>query len=469
MKAIGMATGLAFGLLPQTASGQDMIEMMLKGLGQTAIERGEEIIGNAPEQLGDFLSSSQVGQEFASDSECLGALQVAVNAASVMANIMPFSSVLTQEDERGSVSRMRLVLNGEKIHVEAFCEGTKLKATPLPWGEGDAKPLEVKRSTFDATAGLLLLLQLQGAFDDIGDETPATGNSSTSNLAPEPMPHWEREANKPGASVYSNEAKLIDRAKLFINCSSDWGTEPSLSFFLGKSNVLFKKADTIRLETTNGNQNVYTAVPAKVEQSSASAYEGEIVTLLISALADNEADTFTVVLETFDGPIRMEFSMNGFGDAMRPVAAYCPLAADVLTTTAVTKPEANEVSEALNAALGQPNTPGGSDAPPLTAGEKEAFRNQVQACWNVGGLSTEALRTSVTVSFEISPEGKPDIGSIEMVGFQGGSDAAARQAFEAARRATIRCGTKGFDLPPEKYPHWKSMELTFDPENMRLK
>ena len=45
----------------------------------------------------------------------------------------------------------------------------------------------------------------------------------------------------------------------------------------------------------------------------------------------------------------------------------------------------------------------------------------------------------------------------------------ARQAFEAARRAIIRCGAQGFDLPREKYDHWRDIEMVFNPEKMRIK
>ena len=47
--------------------------------------------------------------------------------------------------------------------------------------------------------------------------------------------------------------------------------------------------------------------------------------------------------------------------------------------------------------------------------------------------------------------------------------AAAQQAFEAARRAIIRCGVSGFDLPAEKYDQWQEIEMTFNPEQMRIK
>ncbi|NNE78834.1 MAG: energy transducer TonB [Silicimonas sp.] len=107
--------------------------------------------------------------------------------------------------------------------------------------------------------------------------------------------------------------------------------------------------------------------------------------------------------------------------------------------------------------------------PPLTGSEKDAFRLAVSQCWNVGSLSTEALGTTVVVGFEMEQSGTPVTGSIRMVSFSGGSDAGARQAFEAARRAIIRCGARGFGLPVEKYDQWREIEATFNPEGMQFR
>lgn len=107
--------------------------------------------------------------------------------------------------------------------------------------------------------------------------------------------------------------------------------------------------------------------------------------------------------------------------------------------------------------------------PPLTSGEKDALRISVSSCWNVGSLSTEALGTTVVVGVSLSQDGKPDVGTIRMLSSTGGSSTAAKQAFEAARRAIIRCGAKGFQLPPEKYGQWRDIEMTFNPERMRIK
>jgi hypothetical protein len=97
------------------------------------------------------------------------------------------------------------------------------------------------------------------------------------------------------------------------------------------------------------------------------------------------------------------------------------------------------------------------------------MRVAVQQCWNVGSLSTDALRTTVVVAVSVAQSGVPDAGSIRLVDSTGGSEAGARGAFEAARRAIIRCGARGFPLPPEKYEQWREMELVFNPDGMRMR
>ncbi len=107
--------------------------------------------------------------------------------------------------------------------------------------------------------------------------------------------------------------------------------------------------------------------------------------------------------------------------------------------------------------------------PPLTSGEKEAFGLAVGQCWNVGSLSTSARETTVVVAFDMQRTGVPVTGSIRMVEFRGGSEADADRAFGAARRAIIRCGTKGFELPVEKFDQWREVEATFNAEGMQFR
>nr|WP_247742373.1 MULTISPECIES: energy transducer TonB [unclassified Ruegeria] len=124
------------------------------------------------------------------------------------------------------------------------------------------------------------------------------------------------------------------------------------------------------------------------------------------------------------------------------------------------------IEDALAEALGQGTEPSG---PPLTSGEKDAMRLAVSKCWNVGSLSTDALQTVVVVGFSLTPDGNVVGGSLRLIESSGGSSGASRQAYEAARRAILRCGARGYDLPADKYEHWQDIEITFNPERMRIK
>lgn len=138
--------------------------------------------------------------------------------------------------------------------------------------------------------------------------------------------------------------------------------------------------------------------------------------------------------------------------------------------------EADAVDAALAAALAGASTsvansePSAAPAgPPLTAGEQNTLVAQISQCWNVGSLSTDGLLTTVVVAMEMTAEAKPVAGSIRMVSSEGGTSVSVSQAYEAARRAIIRCGAKGFDLPSDKYEHWREIEMVFNPEKMRFK
>lgn len=149
-------------------------------------------------------------------------------------------------------------------------------------------------------------------------------------------------------------------------------------------------------------------------------------------------------------------------------------------TPAETPPQDNnsdavaEAAAAAAAALAAevadtPAAPERPVGPPLTRGEREGMRVAVSQCWNVGAMSSEAMRTTITVGVTMNEDGTPQNGSIELLGFEGGSQTAADQAFAVARRAIIRCGSRGFPLPVEKFAHWRNIEMTFDPEQMRFK
>ncbi|WP_305972321.1 MULTISPECIES: cell envelope biogenesis protein TolA [unclassified Mameliella] len=121
------------------------------------------------------------------------------------------------------------------------------------------------------------------------------------------------------------------------------------------------------------------------------------------------------------------------------------------------------LADALSAA--PPDVPEG---PPMTRGEREALRLAVQACWIVDNGS-EASNVTVTVGMELDQDGRVVPGSLRMIGASEGSSAAVQTAFQAARRAVLRCEKGGYDLPAEKYEQWKEIEMTFNPDQMRLR
>ena len=151
-------------------------------------------------------------------------------------------------------------------------------------------------------------------------------------------------------------------------------------------------------------------------------------------------------------------------------AAPAPETAAPSTPAPAPRDTSTAVDSALAEALGspQPSAPA-PVGPPLNEGEKEALRVAVSRCWNVGSLSSAAMATTVVVSVSMGQDGMPNTNSIRMLSSSGGDSNSARQAFEAARRAIIRCASGGYDLPAEKYAQWRDIEMTFNPERMRVR
>jgi hypothetical protein len=157
--------------------------------------------------------------------------------------------------------------------------------------------------------------------------------------------------------------------------------------------------------------------------------------------------------------------------AAEPAAEVTEPVAEAAAEAPAVDAEAEAIAAALAEATAADNgvEEGGNTAPqgpPMTSGEKDGLRVAIQKCWNVGALSSEAMRMTVSVSVAMGRDGRPDVASIQMVDFSGGSEAAAQQAYEAARRAIVRCGNDGFQLPAEKYEEWKDLRLNFDSSGM---
>lgn len=106
--------------------------------------------------------------------------------------------------------------------------------------------------------------------------------------------------------------------------------------------------------------------------------------------------------------------------------------------------------------------------PPITSGEKDALRLAVQNCWNVDPGARWAS-TTVTVAMSMTQDGNVVQSSLRMIASEGGDASTADAAFGAARRAILLCQRDGYPLPPEKYGQWQEIEMTFNPERMRIR
>lgn len=206
----------------------------------------------------------------------------------------------------------------------------------------------------------------------------------------------------------------------------------------------------------------------QAEQQEATAPEAASDRIVTEANESEEAEPAPVVT----APAR---SLRPQSRPRRPEPVETAEAPDPETEQPAAQPEAeSSQSDAINDVLADVIAGGEEVAPepsgpPLTLGEKDALRVAVSSCWNVGSLSSDALKTTVEVAVSLDQDGRPKVTTIRMISSTGGSAGAAQQAFEAARRAIIRCGAKGFSLPQEKYDHWRDIVMTFNPEKMRIK
>ena len=147
-----------------SVSAQSIYADIASEMAKEGINQAEAKLNQLPEMLRDGIDIATADREFESDEYCLGNVQALVNMGAVASNIMPFTKVWTYEDVRGPVGKLRVMLNGEKIHIEVYCDKNVLKSKTLPWGDGDKILQEVNMSSVSALLGVGLNFQLQGIF-----------------------------------------------------------------------------------------------------------------------------------------------------------------------------------------------------------------------------------------------------------------------------------------------------------------
>ncbi|MFK5998406.1 MAG: hypothetical protein QM492_09900 [Rhodobacterales bacterium] len=123
-----------------------------------------------------------------------------------------------------------------------------------------------------------------------------------------------------------------------------------------------------------------------------------------------------------------------------------------------------EIAKAL--AEAQNNKPVVPLGPPLTGGERAGLVLAVQKCWNVPIGLQNADNLVVVIAMELTPDGKL-AGNPKLIDPAGPPTGTIKQAFEAGRRALIRCAP--YDLPREKYEQWRQVEVVFNPEKMAVR
>ncbi len=102
----------------------------------------------------------------------------------------------------------------------------------------------------------------------------------------------------------------------------------------------------------------------------------------------------------------------------------------------------------------------------LTTEESEGLKFAIKECWSVPiGIRNDS-ELKVTLGVELDRDGRVK-GSPRLIEPGSIETSEIRQAFNAARRAVMRC--QPYDLPIDKYEHWRSMEVVFNPEKMVLR
>ncbi|PZQ49266.1 MAG: hypothetical protein DI556_11995 [Rhodovulum sulfidophilum] len=103
--------------------------------------------------------------------------------------------------------------------------------------------------------------------------------------------------------------------------------------------------------------------------------------------------------------------------------------------------------------------------PPITTAEREGLRLAVQRCWNLPAGLRDAAELKVTLAAELNADGSVIANSVRLVDPSPAPDARFQQAYEAGRRALLRCAPYA-DLPRDKYAQWRELEVVFNPEGM---
>lgn len=121
----------------------------------------------------------------------------------------------------------------------------------------------------------------------------------------------------------------------------------------------------------------------------------------------------------------------------------------------------SQVAEALRSTAPAYNKP----SLPVTSSEIDAVRRQIERCWNLPEGSGSAGNLVISIRVEMNVDGTPRSAVIENAG-QSRANPQFQAAADSARRAVLNPRCHPFKLPLEKFEHWRTMTLIFNPKEI---
>lgn len=110
----------------------------------------------------------------------------------------------------------------------------------------------------------------------------------------------------------------------------------------------------------------------------------------------------------------------------------------------------------------------------LTISQTDALKANIEACWVVPAGAPDAENLQINLRVQFNPDAT--VRQVEILDtIRYNTDGFFRAAADSARRAVIQCqnGTRfdgsyrqGYDLPRDQYETWRTVRLTFDPQDM---
>lgn len=146
------------------------------GMGQAALE---SFPGMVDETMG-ALSTMEGRVDRKTEESCLTGLQAVINIGAMAGNLIPFASAGAYEAVHGPTGRIRALVDGEKLNLEIYCEGSEMVTKRLDWDEKIGEDVTYERGSLDAVLGISLLAAMDGAFSKTRGDAPLLGSVSPS-------------------------------------------------------------------------------------------------------------------------------------------------------------------------------------------------------------------------------------------------------------------------------------------------